>query len=483
MKFKPIPPARNCRPIAYVISTDGDAVFIEGPYGGRWYRGKLEVFKGFYAHMHCAIYSLVNSNQLLRCYGDLRKWQVVKFNRRTVKYLFDGKIGVYPLSIYNASPDDANLFFSAIAQYGVAPNSYSTMAKNLWLRTLSKEVWIKEWSNMNVGRKAFVGGRKEAKGPPTEYNDVAYLDLPAAYLQEMKAPLPLWLREDKVEWYDNGIALAEVKIPKPNNFDFWWGPLPQSHGTIRNVDIVRYGANDVRGFWSLNELRYAKDQGAQVNLERVWRGYREKALFDGWLGIAFDLRSLPGPAGRIAKHVTTRLWSLFGVNPNSRKSIIHFKDPKNSREQDELFIRPSIVGDGTTFLSSMIASRVRVRVARELLSIPGTLFVDTDGGIVPNGIRIPGWNDKWKGKGELVQIRSSQSYRYRCTECGTQGGHPEWHYSIAGIDPNTPNIEEIFNWTSPKHMIPVGRQILTLPNDGTIPVGGEIWNPIPEPIV
>lgn len=461
--FKPIAPAKERRPIAFITSANRDSITFETEAGEERCQGKTQAIMGLWRHIDHAIYSLVKPSELVECCGYTR-WQIVKLRDRMVRLLFDGRITIYPLDISGSSPSELSVFFDRCWWYGVNASSFSTMAMRLWQRSLYKKANIKEWpgSEQKVGRISFKGGRKEAKGVPTALSGPAYLDLPAAYLQAMSEPLPQWIREAKADWYDSGIALATVTIPPPDNPDLWWGPLPCRIGKYRKTDLTTFGWGKDRGFWTLDELRQAKANGAGIELERVWKGYREERIFQQWLDIAYELRSLPGGAGRLAKHVTTRLWSLFGMNPDHVKILVSFTDDKNIRTQKSIPLKNSVrAGEHTTFLSSMIASRVRVRAAQEILSHPGCVYFDTDGGIVPIGTTIPGWEPKWKA--ELVEIRSSQGYRYRCSECGVNGGHPEWHYSLAGVKRDYKDKEGMFKFLSPDRILGFSYQSVCLP--------------------
>ena len=460
MKYRPLNRPKQYRPVAFITDANRDSVAIATEMGERRYQGKLEAFMGLYQYIDYAIYSLVKPKQLMECCG-FNRWQVLKFHGKIVNLMFDGRIKVYPLSIYHATPAEIAPFFATMWELGVNAASFSTMALNLWRRTLVKDVWIKEWSDKKIGRASFIGGRKEAKSAPCTLNGAMYLDLPAAYLQGMALPLPCWLREDKVDWYDSGIALATVRIPNPIDPEIWWGPLPSRIGKTRKSNLVTFGWGTDKGFWTLDELRLAKAQGVNISLERVWRGYGERELFREWLELAYGLRRLDGGAGKVAKHVTTRLWGLFGINPEHKKELVSFKDAAGTeRNITELEIR-NPAGESSTFISSIVASRVRIRAATELLSFRGVKYFDTDGGIVPLGTTISGWRPKWFG--ELAEIRSAQAYRYRCSKCGIIGGHPDWHYSIAGIPGDSRLCPSLFDYLGPTRIFDVSYQSLTMP--------------------
>jgi hypothetical protein len=465
-KYYPIERPKTRRPVAFITSANRDSITFTTDLDDGQYHGNRQAIMGLWRHVDHAVYSFVKPNDLIECCG-LPRWQIVRTRDKINRLIFDGKITIYPLDIQRSSPEEVALFFDRCWEYGVNAGGPATMAMKLWQRSLYKETWIHEWSyndKPRIGRMAFIGGRKEARNAPSRISGATYLDLPAAYLQAMKDSLPQWLNpESKVDWYDSGIALATVTIPSPDNTGLWWGPLPSRIGKARNADLTTFGWGQDRGFWTLDELRQAKANGVEVKLERVWKGYSEARIFQTWLDIAYDLRNLPGGAGKLAKQITNRLWSYFGMNPTNEKVVISY----SSNNRQSRIIRPVNRGgkrdENTTFLSAMIASRVRVRAAQEMLSQPGCVYFDTDGGIVPSGTVVPGWNSKWEA--EEVEIATSQAYRYRCSECGVSGGHPEWHTSVAGVQRGSKLAEDMFEWLfrNPDKVFDVTHQSLALP--------------------
>jgi hypothetical protein len=480
-KYYPIERPKTRRPIAFITSANRDSITFATDLDDGQYHGNLQAIMGLWRHVDHAIYSFVKPNDLIECCG-LSRWQIIRTRDKINRLIFDGKVTVYPLDIQGSTPEEVALFFDLCWEYGVNANGPSTMTKHLWLRSLYGETWIHEWNSPRIGRAAFIGGRKEARNAPSKISGAAYLDLPAAYLQAMKDPLPRWLHEEsKVDWYDSGIALARVTIPPPNNTDLWWGPLPSRIGRARNADLTTFGWGKDRGFWTFDELRQAKANGVGIELERVWKGYSEARIFQTWLDIAYDLRNLPGGAGKLAKQITNRLWSLFGMNTTNEKvSISYTSNDRRSRVVTPLK-HGGKRGEDTTFLSAIIASRMRVR-AQEILSQPGCMFFDTDGGIVPLGTVVPGWRPKWEA--EEVEIATSQAYRYRCSECGVAGGHPEWHTSVAGIPRGSKLAGDMFEYLfhHPDKIFDVTYQSLALPADDIQTVRHSRpeleWNPL-----
>lgn len=397
---------------------------------------------------HTAIYSLIAPKQLI-LFGGAQNWKVIKYHERILKMVYKEKISFHAWLPYGPDPQALLPFFDALKELGVSPASMSTMAMNSWRRLIWRNYSIVEWGKgPKIGRSAFIGGRKEAIGPlPATYSGAIYLDLPAAYLQAMADPIPVYLHEEEPRWCEEGICEAIVDIPEQT-----WNPLPfRIARGKRGLDLEVYGYGKAKGIFVISELRNAvENHGVKVELLRVWKGYKPKELFKEWLPWAMELRKLPGESGHAAKMLTTRLWGLFGMNPNgNRKLEITFEDAKGEKKTiTEVPPRINTRGESAVFLSAIIASRVRTRLLQELIPA-GAVYVDTDGGIVPSTTHVPGWATKRVM--DTVEIRSSQAYRWQCNDCPNcshrfNGRHPTdpWHYSVAGMRINDPFLPAIF---------------------------------------
>jgi hypothetical protein len=450
MRYEPWTPKREPKPVVFIVDANAAMLEFREESGGKRYRtvNSAESWLTKYGKT-AVIYSLVPAKQLI-LFNGAQNWKVIQYHERNLRMIYKGEISVHCWAAFGPDPQELMPFFDALKELGVPPASMSTMAMNSWKRTIHRRYSIVEFGpGPKVGRSAFIGGRKEALQPvPATYSGAIYLDLPAAYLNVMKEPIPIYLMEKEPEWYDEGIAEAIVEIPEQP-----WNPLPFRIGKgKRGLDLEVYGYGRGRGRFVLSELRNAvENHGVKAELVRVWKGYKPHGLFDAWLPWALDLRKLPGNSGQAAKNLTTRLWSMFGQNPvANRKVEITFEDRKGLRK-----IRTEIPDgrgshrvDGSVFLSAIIASRVRVRLLEELIPA-GAVYVDTDGGIVPSTAQVPGWATKRTL--DLVEIRSSQAYRWQCGDCPNcshrhNGRHPTspWHYSVAGMRVNDPYLPDIF---------------------------------------
>ncbi len=406
-----------------------------------------------------ALYSLVKPKQLASCLG-FNRWTVIKYHHRIVRLRFDDAIDVYPFSTFGPDPQAVIPFFDALRDLGVAPSSMSTMVRNSWLRLLPEPVWVSDWGNSDAGRKAFHGGRKEARFAPASFAGTEYLDINAAYLQAMRTPIPTHLRRCEPKDSHEGIISGTVFVPKQP-----WGPLPfrLGHGN-RGTDFCCYGSGSGSGCWPSSELALAMERGTEVReIRGSWVGYKPKAIFDTWLPWAFDLRTLPGSAGLAAKMLTTRLWSLFAVNPEThRRQVITFGDRKGR----ERHVHETPITNGrfanAPFIAAIVASRVRQRLYRELLSHPSAVYCDTDGGIVAPGLDLPGWRPIRDMV--TVEIKAAQAFRWECRECGEIGGHPRWHYSVAGIPSDSDIVEGLFRYARPDQLWDLSPYSLTVPN-------------------
>jgi hypothetical protein len=447
MRYEPWIPKREPKPFVFIVDANSRLLEICDETGGSKRYTTVESAEARLTRLgnKTVIYSLVNPKQLI-LFGGAQNWKVIKYHERVQRLVYKGKTSIHSWSTFGPDPQALIPFFDALKELGVGPASLTTMVRNSWRRMLPHRQSIIEWgSGPKIGRAAFFGGRKEALQPlPAIYSGVKYLDLPAAYLQGMQSPLPMHLREtNEPRWCDDGICEAIVSIPEQS-----WNPLPFRLGYgKRGVDLECYAYGQARGVFIISELRNAiENHGVHAELIRVWKGYQFKEPFAEWLPWALEMRKLPGMSGVAAKSMTTRLWSIFGVNPNRHRKVeLTFEDAKGERKI--ITQVPSTINrrvEGSAFISAIIASRVRVRLLEELIPA-GAVHVDTDGGIVPSTVTVPGWAQKRVM--DVVELRSCQAYRWQCPDCpNCSGRHPTdpWHYSVAGFRPDDSMTPMVF---------------------------------------
>jgi hypothetical protein len=457
--FRPLNSQSNARRVVFITDTNTSLIELCTEDGGTQRFSPLNNADDALLKIRkCAIYSLVKPKQLIML-GGCNQWKVVKYHGRVQRLIYRDTVSVYPWSTFGPSPSDLLPLFDSLRELGVNPASLSTMARNSWLRLLRSPVWTKEWGIERVGRKAFIGGRKEALNAPANYEGAHYLDLPAAYLSAMGDPLPLHIRETRdAVWCDEGITEAIVEIPQSS-----WNPLPIRLGSgKRNADFQVYGWGRTRGIFVISELRNAvENHGIRAELIRVWRGAKFKPIFEDWLPWALELRQLSGTAGLAAKMMTTRLWSLFAINQSRHgREVLSFLDPAGREKvYTPIPIQHSRAGgDATTFLAAIIASRVRVRLLQELIP-NGAVYVDTDGGITPREIEVSGWRETRIM--DRVEIKGAQAFRWFCPECAET--HLPWHYSIAGIPSDSPFCPALFEYARADQLWDTGPFAITLP--------------------
>jgi hypothetical protein len=457
--FEPWIPKRAMKPYVFIVDANASMLEIVDEKGGSKRYVTVRGGSNRLAKLanNTTIYSLVKPKQLI-LFGGAQNWKVITYHNRPQRMIYYDAVPVYAFSTFGPDPQELLPFFDALRDLGVGPSSLSTMANNSWKRTLKRRWNFVEWGKgPKIGRAAFHGGRKEALQPvPATYSGVKCLDLPGAYLQAMSDPIPVQLSQrGKPQWEDEGICEAIVRIPHQP-----WNPLPFRLGRgQRGIDLQVYASGAARGFFVISELRNAvENHGVDAELIRVWKGYPIREPFKEWLPWAFELRQLPGASGLAAKHLTTRLWSLFARNPAKySKVIVSFEDSQGRRK-----LHTEIPGasnnslDGAVFIAAIIASRVRVRLLEELIPA-GAVQVDTDGGIVPDTAHVPGWAEK-RNMSE-VEIISSQAYRWRCKDCPNHcsNRHPkdDRHYSVAGFPPDYENLPAIFEHTKPNQLLRV----------------------------
>lgn len=446
MRFEPWIPQREPKPFMFITDANGATLELCDQEGGTRRYGVENGSRALLKLGHgTVLYSLIKPKQLI-LFAGAQNWKVIQYHERTQRMIFQDTTPVHAFSSFGPNPMALLPFFDALAELGIGPASLSTMASNSWLRLLPRRYSFIEWGKgPKIGRLAFHGGRKEALQPlPATYSGAKYLDLPAAYLQAMSSPIPVFLSErGELKWFDEGICEADVRIPHQS-----WNPLPYRLGRgQRGIDLQIFPYGTARGYFVTSELRNAvTNHGVDAKLLRVWRGYPIREPFSAWLPWAYDLRKLEGMAGLAAKQMTARLWSLFARNPAQYKRLeISFEDRKGTRKIiTELPSSSNSSLDGTVFVSAIIASRVRVRLLEELIPA-GAVHVDTDGGIVPSTAHVPGWAEKRRM--DAVEIHSSQAYRWQCPDCPScRGRHrtSPWHYSVSGMPADSPYLPTIF---------------------------------------
>ena len=473
MRYEPWTRTQPLKPVVFITDANASGMEICDESGTKRYR----TVRGAESRLmrivnKVVIYSLVKPKQLI-LFGGADNWTVIKYHERTQRLIYKNRVSFHSWASFGPDPQELIPFFDALREINVGAASLSTMAKNSWLSTLPRRYSIIEWgSGPKAGRAAFMGGRKEALQPlPATYSGAKYLDLPAAYLQSMSSPIPMHLREtNEPRWCDDGICEAIVDIPEQS-----WNPLPFRIGRgKRGLDLEVFAHGKGKGFFVIGELRNAvENHGVAVELLRVWKGYKFHEPFTDWLPWAFELRKLPGASGLAAKHLTTRLWAIFGVNPGRHKKLeIRFEDRKGLRKIiTEITDNRNVNGraESAVFVSAMIASRVRVRLLEELIPA-GAVHVDTDGGIVPSTAYVPGWAEKkWM---DQVEIRSAQAYRWQCRDCpNCSSRHPSdpWHYSVSGIRLNDPLLPMIFERTPSNQLLRIKSQAAVAIPAQTIP--------------
>lgn len=469
VKFQPYLPTKAPRRIVFIVDANTSLLELCDERGGTTRYDGLNGVAALLALKGAAVYSLVQPKQLI-LFRDARYWKVIVYHGRPTRLIFRDTVTIYAFAPFGPDPQAIMPFFDAMDDLGVSPFSLGTMASHSWRRTLPYEQWIQEWGNELAGRRSFVGGRKEAKSAPANYEGAHYLDLRAAYVSAMDAPLPLHIRESKPEWCDDGICYASVRVPEQP-----WHPLPKRVSTgKRGTDFLLFGYGYTQGYFVVSELRNAVENfGVEAELIRVWQGYLFKPIFSDWVALAMDLRQLPGAAGKIAKQMTVKLWAIFAANPKWKLETVLFLD-RRGREREVTARKNGDYAAKTTFLSSLIASRVRVQLLNELTP-NGAVYVDTDGGILPRNVLVPGWDRKRVM--DRVEIRAAQAYRWRCPDCGIShnpsfipeylkdANKPQqtWHYSIAGVPKDNQFSETWWQAFGVRQMADIGPTTVAIP--------------------
>lgn len=437
MRFTPHKPYQRYKLPVFIIHASDRLVTIRTPFGDttvtlldEWYRSGL------------TIYSCVSPDSLL-LYGKPERWQVRTWNGRIASMSY-ADVKVYPL-LSDGWDDSILTLFDYIDSHGIAASSLNTMSLNLWRTTLSAPVYFHEESPLDdmLGPvAALCGGRKEAL--PGVYRNRENVDIIAAYPTALSEGIPPVLHpapEEFVKRMDidkfEGLAKASVRIPTLK-----WGPIP----VIIDVKagITSYGftrSNEwVTVILPLSELRFAHELGADMVLHavRIAPRSQEWDSFSDWGGnIVPELRSLPLLAGTLGKLIANRLWSCFAVSPYGVRKDHRFTEDGTMTTAE---CPPDSMGQvkrraATTYVGAMVQARVREKLYREGLSLPGVVYVDTDGVVAKHGTKTA---SGWRVKEQITwcDIAGPQAMVYRCNDCGKPGSgrgkHDSPHWTVAG---------------------------------------------------
>lgn len=288
--------------------------------------------------------------------------------------------------------------------HGVALGSHGWTAEQFFRISLTADLIV----SSPIGRKGYSGGRKACPNPG-QYRDLYYVDLRAAYPSAMiEEPFAsrLELAPDlSIDW-PIGVALAVVDVPESLSA---WPPL---------AEVRSYGqtwrTGEFRGWWTLRELRAARDLGVEVRPEIVLRGADEIHPFRRWWELIGPGRDLSGDAGRWMKAISNALHGTFVLDQTVR--IVRF--PSGELNAPEVVRTRKPPPLGAAHLGTEITSRVRVRLLRELVpSRP--LYIDTDGGIIRTGSPLPEpfgpGIGEWsiRERIEYLDLRGNQAYAFR----------------------------------------------------------------------
>lgn len=327
----------------------------------------------------------------------------------------------------------------ALEEYGVMPSSLGTMSFHLWRSTLTSKVVM---SGPPDARQALYGGRQECLYPG-EYRDADYYDLSAAYPVNMaRETFPLRLIRDRIPSIAApvGIAYARVNVPERVG----WHPIPVRLNPSKPWYV--YGHGSAEGWWTLRELRLAKEDGTDIVILDSWSGrhHFEQDLFRDWWTIAQELRALPGFAGQLAKVLTSQLWGKFSLRPVGTSSHTWTDDFALEEKTLTLSKVPkSMPQNGSSYIAADITARVREVLWNEGLSNSSAVYCDTDAVIIDGGSSPgSGWRSKLPKRTGIVDVRGPQMLRWECREC-LLGLHSPWHYIVAGAK-NRDTQEHLF---------------------------------------
>ena len=464
------PPKRRAtmRPWA-VITLHGTRGLVVTTTDGTVVRTRaLQVHQGLAGLAGHAVYVRGLLTECRRIGGDARAWEASVWNGKAVS-MTHTPTGVVVRSLRGTTDQDADwpehleLFRGWLEDRGVGLGSVSSMARNLWRRTLATTYAID--TAPELARPALFGGRQAIRSART-YRHQVLLDLQAAYPAEMSnRPYALtWRKVAPSRTLDPsaaGLVAASVHIPT----GLAYGLLPERYPG--DDELVAYRrATTVRGVWSWGEVAAAVSCGAE--LVRVHANYApatEADLFGPWWANVADGRALPGCAGRMVKATTSALWGIFAVRG---EAMVMRWDTASGNGTPMVTAGPSRPNPyvRTAHLAVETTARVRTRLLVDVLAnpdLPPPVHVDTDGVILRRGADVanvcgdgPG---TWQLKRRMptVEVKAAQVYRFLCGDrlCGHRdplaaavaGQRGDgWHYSVAGVPASM--AAEVFRRTS-----------------------------------
>jgi hypothetical protein len=362
-------------------------------------------------------------------------WQASTWKGRATAMALDGtKLTVS--SLRGALADEPDPWsalvtvLNALAAFGVAPGTITSMAWNLWRASLPGPIEL--YAPPEVTRPSFFGGRQWSREAKTYKHQVA-VDITAAYPHSMGArPYALGLREvdprTTIDPTRAGLARARVLVP----LDAAHPPLPLR--VDRDAITFPYGL--IEGTWPWVELAAAQALGYDVKVSKCWAPTRETDLFSRWWIMAQALRALPVGAG-LAKAILNSTWGLFAMRPDDRRTV-RWEDEAGRRSVAVTIATRPLPHEGTVHVAAETSARLRARLLTEGLSrATSTIHADTDGLIVRRSGDLPRLGEQlgdWRVKSDMreVQLRAPQVYRWSCHNgCGVV--HPRWHYVCAGV--------------------------------------------------
>lgn len=323
----------------------------------------------------------------------------------------------------------------------VALNAYITHAKKnkeLWM--IAREGQIYRTQNQNKLRLAYKGGRNEAFKTGT-FENATMLDINSLYpyvMANMKFPdlksekimdKPLeTIKLDSLLSIDVGIAKARVKINRGKD---QFGYLPvRLRGTL-----VFPKKCDVRGVWTLEELRNARAEGDRI-IEVDWAiiyNTLEKNPFKTFIERLYKLKQeSEGVKRHVVKMLLNSLYGKFGQKDRYsslkivKRSVSDLLDDKKTKFEGtlgEYYIYRDLSNPSQSRYSNPIISLLVTQGGRDLLykqiRKAGTdklIYVDTDSCIIEGkdykGFNISDEMGAWKIEGEGKECRVLGEKRY-----------------------------------------------------------------------
>lgn len=236
---------------------------------------------------------------------------------------------------------------------------------------------------------------------------------------------------------EEGVAFAYVVVP------------PMLYGPVPDTSMRRKFPTDseLTGFWTLTELRAARDSGARVYLLRVWMGTVYRHPWRRWGNTVREMRHRAGAGARsLVKKGSVQYVGSIAAHGEVRHQRYVTPDHAETWTVGAPRMPQAVAVHG------LVTARVRTDLFTDAIERWGPSFVSchTDGALLLDDERIVvgRTSEEWRNKRKMQEVIILDAQRYAWRDYGG-----EWHYVFAGIPEKV--LEPLF-WRSWERRLKVG---------------------------